>query len=187
MASRPIEPSPWRRAFPSELSKVLDDKAPITLSLALFAALGSCAQAKDWPERILSGTTHESACAPRQWQALETRLRELAGKRNPAELVLLIRTFFCSQGHDALRILRRHLARRVEVISEATGETSVTRSWKSFRAYKPMSGEVWDADPSADGEFVSVQYHPDEACISSQLLRFRQDQWQIFQTEEACD
>jgi hypothetical protein len=140
-----------------------------------------------WPRLTIYGTNYASACAPRQWKKIYSNILALAGQRNPEELTRLIRVFFCGNGRSAEQDLKSHVARKVKFMNEETGDSQAYQSFRYPGDYKPMTGNIWDASVSADGEYITIGYWPNEFCSNGDRLRFKKNHWQIFESVEGCD
>lgn len=154
------------------------------IALSVLAVLTGSAAAKDWPTLAMMDPPYESVCTPGEWQQLQPQILKLAGKRKPAALVQLLRTYYCGDGPSATRTIQSHVANRVRVTDDSLGELSY--SWTTPLDYKPLAGSAWRVDIRSDGELIYTSYTPNEGCGSDLTLRYRFFRWQIFEAGGAC-
>jgi len=146
--------------------------------------------ANNYPSLEMHGVTYANACSKPQQQVLRQALSKGRIENLPA-VWRAVQALLCAPRTGPERAyLGSMFAKKIKQKLEETGSEPsyevVVRTDELIDGTM-AAGEAWDANLDIEVDRIRLQYFPNEACVRSVTLSYRQTKWVIDEIDEACD
>jgi len=146
--------------------------------------------ANNYPSLEMHGVTYANACSKPEQQVLRQGLSK-EGVENLPAVWRAVQALLCAPRTGPERAyLGSMFAKKIKQKQEDTGSEpshEVVARTDELIDRTMAAGEAWDANLDIEVDKIRLQYFPNEACVRSVTLSYRQTKWVIDEIDEACD
>jgi len=164
---------------------------PCAIVLLIGATLSiSVTAANKYPSLNMHGSTYPNACSKPEQQVLRQAILKAKVQKLPA-VWRAVQALLCApRTGPEHAYLGSMFAKKIKQKQEDTGSEpshEVVARTDELIDRTMAAGEAWDANLDIEVDKIRLQYFPNEACVRSVTLSYRQTKWVIDEIDEACD